>query len=300
MKVSIVISTYNREEYIEAALNSLRDQTLGYEDFEVILVNNNSTDSTENICRKFQKNNPTLDFKYFLEKKQGLSYARNRGIEETSGDIVVFLDDDAEALPDYLENLINHFKSNQLLVGGGKIIPKWETGKPKWMSRFLEPLVSVIDYSKKKVPFKQGKYPIGANMFFHKSIFEKVGLFNTELGRTGKNLMGGEEKDIFARVSGLSIPIMYLPDVVVWHNIPVERISKAFIKKQATGIGMSEYLRCKDSKSKYISRLLLEAYKWGGSIVLFFIYFASLQFGKGNMIINFRYLVTKGLLNLQN
>jgi hypothetical protein len=82
----------------------------------------------------------------------------------------------------------------------------------------------------------------------------------------------------------------------VWHNIPDERITKSFVKKQAKGIGLSEYVRCSGNKTKYFTRLLLELYKWGGSMVLFVIYYLTLQFSKGNMVIVFRYLVSKSLL----
>lgn len=297
MKISIIICTYNRDRYILKALESCEKQNFPKDQFEIILINNNSTDNTDNICGDFKRNYPKINFNYFIEKKQGLSFARNRGILEACGNVLVFIDDDAEADLNYLTNLNSHFENFGYIAGGGKILPKWEIKKPDWISKYLISLVSALDMGEETKEFIGRKFPIGANMFLKKSLIPKVGLFNTELGRIGKNMLGGEEKDFFYRIKNLGIPLYYLPDVKVWHNIPKERTTKEFVKKQGLGVGLSEQIRCLSiSKREYLIRLLLELYKWAGSIVLCLIYFLKIQPAKGNMIIYFRYWVTLGLL----
>ena len=95
MKLSVIICTYNRERYIYNALKSIAEQDFPLSGYEIVLVNNNSTDNTENICKDFKRDYPQVDFRYFIETNQGLSYARNRGVKESSGDILIFVDDDA-------------------------------------------------------------------------------------------------------------------------------------------------------------------------------------------------------------
>ena len=97
MKISIIICTYNRELYLPKCLEHLKNQTEAPSNFEIILVNNNSTDQTENICENFIAQNPQLITKYVKEMNPGLSFARNRGIKESKGDVLVFIDDDAMA-----------------------------------------------------------------------------------------------------------------------------------------------------------------------------------------------------------
>jgi Glycosyltransferases involved in cell wall biogenesis len=97
MKLSVIFCTYNREKYLYNALKSISQQNIPYHDYEIVMVNNNSTDSTESICKQFRYDYPGVNFRYFLETQQGLSYARNRGVQESRGDILVFVDDDATA-----------------------------------------------------------------------------------------------------------------------------------------------------------------------------------------------------------
>ena len=297
--ISVIVSTYNREEYLGKCLESLAQQDFSNDRFEIVLVNNISTDSTEEICNDFAGKNEALDFNYFIETNQGISFARNRGIKEAKGDILVFIDDDAFANKDYLSKIDDFFLKNENTAAiGGRIYPQFESEKPRWMSKYLIPLVSVIDLGDNVKLFKAGKYPIGANMAFRKEVFEKLGDFNTELGRKGKGLEGGEEKDIFNRVKENNGLICYLPDAVVYHTVPDSRITNEFIKRQAIGIGLSEWNRInKRNKEKY-SRIIEELFKWVVSIGLFFYYSIILKPAKGVMIIRFRWWVSKGLLNL--
>ena len=97
--ISIVICTYNRQDYLPKCLMHLKNQNCRSEDFEIILINNNSTDQTEQICQGFLKENPDLNVNYFVEINPGLSFARNRGIKEAKGSIICFIDDDGFAIP---------------------------------------------------------------------------------------------------------------------------------------------------------------------------------------------------------
>ncbi len=297
MKLSLIISTYNREDYLGSALESIARQNFYRTDFEIVLVNNNSTDRTEIICNTFARANNQINFNYFIEKKQGLSHARNRGITEAKGEILIFIDDDAFAFTDYLTEIDKFFNENlNIIAGGGRIYPKWEKQKPLWMSKYLMPLVSVIDWGDEMKLFTNRNFPIGANMAFRQKAFEKYGDFNTNLGRVGKGMQGGEEKDIFYRFQNGGEQIAYIPNAKVYHLVPEKRLTFDFIKNQAIAIGKSEKIRAKDINSfELVKSFGREILKWVASLGIYVFYFYTLKIEKAKMIIRFRFWVSKGL-----
>lgn len=293
--ISVVVCTYNRELYLPKMLDSVAKQNCDSTAFEIVLVNNKSTDNTEEICLKFKEKNKKVNFNYFLETNQGLSYARNRGIKESNGDFIVFVDDDAFLDENYIKELRNYLNTVPKNLGfGGKILPFLECELPNWMSKYLSSLMSIIDLGKDVTFFKGSKYPIGANMGVSRTVIDKIGMFNESLGRTGTSMLGGEEKDFFFRIKEAGFPIYYFPKMLVHHVIPAKRLTVEFIKKQAEGIGVSEKLRTKKS-GEFIKRSMLELYKWGGTFALFFIYLIKGQISKGIMLVKFRWWISKGL-----
>ena len=293
---SVVVCTYNRSDYLVKVLNCLNTQTLEKSKYEVVVVNNNSTDNTEQVCDDFQKVNSNLNFIYTLEKSKGLSFARNTGIDLSKGSWTIFLDDDAEPVNDYLANISSFLDQfPKCIAAGGRIYPNYETNEPKWMSKFLLPLVSAIDLGDNIKKFPANKYPIGANMIFKKEVFQEIGNFNTELGRKGNQLLGGEEKEIFMKLRNISDEIYYIPNAEVLHLIPDKRLKIDFIKTLANKIGESNLIIYKDLE---INKLIfLEVVKWSASIVLFLFYFLTFKSQKGIMLLKFRYWVLRGIIS---
>ena len=183
---------------------------------------------------------------------------------------------------------------------GGPIIPLYETQEPEWMSPYTRALLTAwMDYGDTPREYPKGRFPGGGNAAYRKSVFEKVGYFNTELGRKGDSLMGAEEKDIFDKMHALGMQILYLPTPVLHHIIPQKKLEKDFFDRWTLQIGMSERKRTLAiSKTKYLKRLLSEAVKWGGTIVLLCYYTISFHPAKGWKLVLFRYNVTRGLLDL--
>ena len=107
--ISVIICTYNRDKYIYNVLKSIAENTLSRDKYEIVLVNNNSTDSTETECNRFCTDYSDVKFRYFIETNQGLSYARNRGIQEAEGNVVVYVDDDATINKEYLQTYYDFF-----------------------------------------------------------------------------------------------------------------------------------------------------------------------------------------------
>ena len=298
--ISVIICTYNRDKYIYNVLQSLALGTLEHSAYEIILVDNNCTDNTRSEVDHFCNVFPQVTLRYFVETNQGLSHARNRGIRESKGDILVYVDDDATVNPEYLKTYADWFASHpETDAAGGPIIPHYETGsEPKWMTYFIKRLLTGYLYFGDKVrPFPGDNYPGGGNAAYRASVFEKVGLYNVQLGRNGDSLTGGEEKDIFDKMKREGMQFVYLPNAILYHSIPGYKLEADYFNRLTTGIGQSERARTlRIGKGLYRKRLLSELKKWCATIVLWCFYLITFRPQRGNMLIKFRRNVTKALL----
>lgn len=298
MKLTAAICTYNREKYLPQIFESIRVQTLGTEYFEVVIVNNNSPGNTRELCDQFMISNPTIEFHYFEEFQQGLSFARNRSINESKGDYITFLDDDAFIEKHYFEVLTREFEHNQQVMAiGGKIILHYENNIPSWENKYLNSILGFFDMGNEEKFLKSPNYPRGSNMAFRTALFKEIGLFDTNFGRTGGNMMGGEEKELFNRIYKIGKLVKYIPAAVVYHCVPIERTTDVFVKNQAIGIGYSQQLTSKkNGQLSYLKALFSEKLKWFASIALAFFYLFNGKIGRSRMLLKFRYWVTLGIL----
>lgn len=297
IEISVIICTYNRDKFIYRTLEHIAGNDFPTDNYEIILIDNNSTDRTAAECQRFSDCFPDVNFHCFTETQQGLSFARNRGIKEAQGDILLFIDDDAFMQKSYLYSLNNYLKQYPDAVAfGGRITPFYESGKiPEWMSKWTYSWVSAIDKGTNVCLFEGNSYPIGANMGFRRESIPPEG-FNTALGRNKGNLMGGEEKDIFNRMKALNARIYYFPNIEVLHVIPEKRTTREYIKQMALGIGKSERIRTLNiSFFFFYKRLFAEIMKWSASCLLYIYYLLLFTPSKGFILIYFRWHVTRGL-----
>jgi len=298
--LSAIICTYNRAKYLRPLLESIAANTLQRDAYEILVVDNNCTDNTADICREFEKDHPQVRFRCVAEPEQGLSAARNRGIREAKGDILVYIDDDAIVDPDYLQAFAEWFAQHpRTMAAGGPIQPLYEEGgEPQWMSPYTRALLTAwMDYGEKPRRYPKGRYPGGGNAAYRKAVFERTGLFNTALGRKGGNLSGSEEKDIFQKMARADMEVMYIPTPVLHHSIPPAKLTKEYFDRLTLQIGRSERTRTKSiGGTAYLKRLLSELFKWAGTLVLALAYLVKCQPAKGSKLILFRRNVTRGLL----
>lgn len=298
--LSIIICTYNRDRYLYNILHSVAANNFPIQHYEIVLVDNNSSDNTANECRRFQNDHPDIAFHYLFEPQQGLSYARNCGIRNAQGDILVYVDDDALVNDEYLSTYAHFFEQHpDAVAAGGPIIPQYDgCTEPQWMSHFTRQLVTGKLYlGKKEKPFSRGKYPGGGNAAYRKTVFEQVGLFNVELGRKGNSLIGAEEKDLFDKMTSRGMRFYYLPTAILYHLIPPHKLTDDYFERLTLGIGQSErYRTLQISMGKYYKRLLSEGIKWGVTLALALAFTCTLQPSKAHKLILFRHNVTRGLL----
>ena len=297
--ITLIICTYNREKYIGPLLDSIAKNDYPTTDYEIVLVDNNCTDNTRGVCEQFATTHPEIAFRYVVEPEQGLSAARNKGIKEAKGEIIIYVDDDALVDKDYIRNYAEYFASHpETMAAGGPIEPLYETEEPKWMSPYTKALLTAwMNYGDKVREYPNGRYPGGGNAAYRKVVFDQVGLFNTELGRKGSALLASEEKDIFDKMRALGMQVLYLPTPILHHIIPQTKLEEDYFNRLTLQIGRSERMRTRAiSKGKYLKRLLSEGIKWGGTLALLSLYTLQGHPMKGWKLVLFRRNVTKGLL----
>jgi glycosyltransferase involved in cell wall biosynthesis len=297
--ISVIICTYNRQEYIVEALQSLNIQLLSKELFEVIVADNNSIDNTGELVLQYKRTHPDLQIYYLNEKNQGSSFARNTGASFAKGEFFCFMDDDAVAEPDYLQLIIEFLHSHPDAAGvGGRIIPRYIPAEPQWMSYYVSSLVGNFHYSDKIEKFKYGKYPLESNMIVRRSDFEAIRGFNTDLpGVKGTLRIGGEGKDFFLRLQELGRSIYYHPDIIVHHVVEVKKLTPHYMYRIASGIGRGERVRTKAAgQLKYSAKVLEYIYKLAGSVVLGILYAVKGRPAQSWPVIKFRIDALKGLL----
>ena len=300
MILSIVICSYNRASYISEALDSLYHQSTGLNSFEAIIVDNNSTDNTTDVFKNWRTSHANGSFTYLTESKQGASFARNTGAAQAKGQWLCFMDDDAIANTNYVENILVHIETKPNAVGfGGRIIPKYIPSEPKWMSYYVSSLVGNFDYAPTACAFENGKYPLESNMIVRKDVYDAIGGFNTELpGVVGTLRIGGEGKELFYKILALGHTIYYDPSICVHHVVEVKKLTSEYLYRVASGIGRGEKTRTKAiSNAAYFKKVIEYIFKLGAAVILALKYILQLTPAKAWPVIQFRIDALKGLIN---
>jgi glycosyltransferase involved in cell wall biosynthesis len=232
MKISVCIGTYNRANLLAKLLKSVRDADFPLDQTEVLVVDNNSTDSTREIAELARPWFPR--FRYLFEKSQGSSYARNTGIHASSGEIICFLDDDTTIDSNYFTAVSRTFSRFNCTGVGGRILPEWNCPKPEEFA--IDGPYNVADGL--LVHFDQGDLEeelrrswFGAGMSIRRSALEKHGLFAEHLSRKGRTEGMGEDSEMFLRLKKGGESLFYAPEAIVFHPVDAERISMAFVKQ---------------------------------------------------------------------
>ncbi len=297
-KITAAIATYNRVHFLPGLFKSILDQTLDKSLFEILIVDNNSSDSTAEFTKRFIEENPDRSIRYVVEYNQGVSFSRNRLIMESRTDYIAFVDDDAIMDINYLQRACDFFDSDSNLVElGGPVYLKYLCPVPKWENKYMNSLLGYFAPSDSEYTMtkKNKKYIRGSNMCFRREEFlSEKRRFDTNLGRKGGGLAGGEEKEMAYKLLDMGLKIVYRPELIVYHIVPEERTKESFIKRQAIGVGSGERIRTKSS-GEFTKRVFTELFKWGATLVLWVMYIVTLRPAKANMLVRFRWWVSKGL-----
>ncbi len=237
MNISVVMSTYNRSSVLGQALDGLVAQEADSLSFEIIIVDNNSTDNTRQVIESYAQRDGRI--RYVSEKKQGVAYGRNAGIAAAKGEYIAFCDDDVIVTPDWLRKLhaaLLRFPEADFV--GGKVLPVWKTPPPAWLNATLAPL-ALQDYGEvpEVVSIDNQRCLISACLAVRRGAFERAGTFDPATQRVGNGIGSTEDHEWEMKVwtnGGIGV---YVPDVACYAEIPAYRMVKSYHRRWHLGHG---------------------------------------------------------------
>jgi len=248
MILSVIIPTRNRSKMLFGTMESIAKQTLHSKLFEVIVVDNGSTDSTRDVVDSFIEKLQNLY--YYYEKTPGLHVGRHRGLKEAKADILVYADDDIIAFPTWLEGVAEAFEDPDVGLVGGKILPHYDIDPPKWMTALWKPeaqfegkslswysLLDLGDEIKQVSPL----YVWGCNFSIRKTILDKIGGFHPDgMPQQLLHYRGDGETAVSRAAEKLGCKALYHPKASVYHHIPSDRMSHEYLYQRAYKQGISD------------------------------------------------------------
>ena len=235
MTATVLICTYNRADRLAETLDSLRNQEAAPGAWDVLVVDNNSSDDTAAIVESRIRSFP-VPLRYLFERQQGKSYALNAGLTRISTDVVLFTDDDVLLTPGWVRIAMDVLQRNpDIDYVGGPVRPIWGASPPSWFpatNNNLWGTVAVLDYGPAPFEFESRcRIPIGANMGVRRSLIDQAGGFTTALDRSGGALLGQGQAEFFYRTRRLGARGEYIPEMVVDHHVPASRLTRRYFRR---------------------------------------------------------------------
>lgn len=238
--ISVVICTRNRAELLPDAIRSVLDQDVPRETFEVIVVDNASTDRTPAVVRHLDGQGA---LRYVREPTIGLNRARNAGWKRARGRYVAYLDDDAVAAPGWVRAVRRAFETTPRPgIVGGRVDPVWEAERPRWLSDELAPGLTIVDWSPGAhfIADVRREWLVGANFAVSTDLLAALGGFHEALGRRGTRLLSSEETFLQQQAIRRGHRCLYYPAMAVRHRVPRARLSKRWFRRRYFWQGVSD------------------------------------------------------------
>jgi glycosyltransferase involved in cell wall biosynthesis len=247
MELSVVIPTRNRPDSLKRALSSISCQSIQKSCFEVIVVDNGPSHETAAIAKSFM--GKIANLRYFEEISSGLHNARHKGMREARSEVLVYIDDDVETFPDWLEGIKEGFGKYNAAMVGGKNIPRWEVDPPEWLKQLWPEAkpgalvcgyLSLLDFGN-EVKEIDPSYIWGCNFSIKKSILIEVGGFHPD-AMPGNLLKyrGDGETAVSMKIRSLRYKTIYNPRASVYHYVPKERMTFEYLYKRSFAQGISD------------------------------------------------------------
>ena len=268
-KLSVVITTYRRDELLQQALESLTRQNFPRQDFEILVVNNDPSDPNPPLAVA------RLQESYFTDDRErirlvecpipGLSYARNAGIAEARGEVLCFLDDDALARPDWLEQIWQAFESRpDLGVAGGHIFLKYPQPRPPVLKAGLERFWTQFITPQRSYTEVQNymEFPWGANWCARRQALLEMGGFRGQYGRRKRDFSGGEELIAAILAQRLGFDVAIQPTAEVDHQPEQNRFTYTYLRKTIIAQIIIHYHMNRD---QYLPRPITVKNNWRGA-----------------------------------
>jgi len=239
--ITVLLCTRNRADLLEKAMMSVITQDFSKSDYEILVVDNGSTDQTPETVRRLAGLGPV---RYIREERVGLCIARNTGWQAAAGRYVALFDDDALARPGWLRAIRDAFARSRETIGvlGGKVHPIWQSERPAWLADEIAGALTIIDWGpdEKLIEDIGREWLVGANMVAPKAVLAAVGGFHPGLDRVGNNLLSSGDVFFQKEAMRLGYKCLYVPEIAIDHLAASSRLNQTWFVKRFYWQGVSD------------------------------------------------------------
>jgi glucosyl-dolichyl phosphate glucuronosyltransferase len=242
MSISCIVPTLNRSALLRNALRSLINQNVSQNLYEILVIDNGSTDDTKKVSHQIIGETPDRDIRYIFEPEPGLLAGRHRGVLEAKGELLVFVDDDIEATPGWLQSIFETFKSPLVQIAGGRNLPKFEVEPPAWLESFWDATraggrfcgwLSLLDLGESEVEIDP-TYVWGLNLAIRKRALHDLGGFHPDLiPQELQRFQGDGEIGLMMKARSRCYRAVYQPKATIYHIIPASRMTPEYFERRA-------------------------------------------------------------------
>jgi glucosyl-dolichyl phosphate glucuronosyltransferase len=263
MQLDVILPTYNRHALLERALQSLlaAEVPSGLA-VKVTVVDNNSQDKTPSVVKSFEGGFQGR-LNYLFEPQQGKSYALNTGIAATSGELVGMVDDDEEIDRFWFARVNEIFIQNELDFIGGPYVPRWGAPPPSWLPSRYSGVIGAFNLGANRRPYGADTTLPGGNVVIRRSTLNRLLPYSTVLGPHGDDYLADEDSDMYLRLIASGAKGLYLPDLIVYHYIHPERLTKSYYRHWCFRRGISSGILDRDQRKQVPYLLGVPRYLFG-------------------------------------
>ena len=242
MDVTVIIPSYNRAGFLRETMQSILGQSFPPDRYEIIFIDNGSTDNTGEIIAAINAENSGR-IRYVYEPRPGLLVGRHLGASLARGRILLYGDDDIIASPDWVGEVCRCYQDEMVGAASGRVLPRFEVPPPAWVKLFPETYISIIDPGDEYREVDRS-FAYGCNMSVRKDVFYEVGGFNPDsMPPDLIRFVGDGETALMERVAASRYKMVYNPAAYVYHVIPAGRLTIDFYKKRAFFQGVGDSYR---------------------------------------------------------
>lgn len=230
--LTVIIATRNRAALLASTLDALIRQEDPGEPVEILVVDNGSGDDTPAVVSDAAAR-ATARVIYLREDRPGKSHALNTAVAHARGDLIVLTDDDVVPGERWLREYRRAFDETGADYAAGRIVPLWESTPPAWMSPALHGVLSIPDGGSRRLLLGAGAdvMPIGCNMAVRRHAIDRIGGWDPDLGKLEGTLRTGEDHDFALRLTAAGLAGVYVPEAVVQHRVPADRLRQAYVRR---------------------------------------------------------------------
>lgn len=268
--LDVVLPTYKRTDLLRKALESLlRAPVPDGLEVSIIVVDNNSGDDTPAVVAEIAAA-ASLPVRYVLERKQGLSNARNGGIAASQAELVGFIDDDEEIEPSWFTVIGREFADSSLDFIGGPCLANWVTPIPDWLPPGYHSVIGAVP-PKPRALFDRNFAAnlMGGNAVIRRRVFSQVGVYAPHLGRSNKGLLSEEDAEFYRRLQNAQLKGVYVPDLAILHYIAPDRLTRKYHRRWVYWRGISQGVADREHQENVSYLFGVPRYKIGRALRAF-------------------------------